>query len=657
MAESKLSILVQALGAAKAAKELRGVDKAISSIGARAGQGLRTAGANLKTLGVIAGGVVAAGIVASVKAAANFESQLNTINTIARATPDRLDAIGDSIRKLARDTGTPLEDLTQGYYDLLSAGIKAADATNVLTAANTLAIGGLSTSAEAVDLLTTAINVYGGDASKAAQFADEFAKSIERGKVTASELAASYAQAAPPAKEMGVENAELAAGFARLTAAGTPASEAATQMASALTALLKKTPQLEKLEKATKKNYAALAGSKGLNVALEQMRVDAGKAGIELVDLVGRKEALLYILQSTGPNLRAYKEDLAAMGDAAGTAAGQMAERQKGLNFQLSRLKALAKDAGITIGNALLPKLTPLVEKAVAFLSTHEADIERFGEKIAGAFDKAFEFATKIPWEQVGAGLQIAADWAGKLMDVFLNLPPEVQTTLIALAGLNKLSGGAIGGIVGELGKGLIKGVLGMNAGVVNINAGVVNGAGGVPGAAGKGGFGLTNAIGAAAGVTVAGAGLALIADAVAQGIPERPGMGGKRKPLTIFDKPRAQPSDPRKMPSGTTPGWGARFAIGSDPRVATEQAALAKFTASTAPSMKSMEAHLANLKALQTSTPARDQVNTGAIVAAINRLGVLLGIPPVVNVSSNAVTKAQRQTYRVGGSSRVTVS
>lgn len=510
MAESKLSILVQALGAAKAAKELKGVDKAVSNIGARAGQGLRTAGSNLKTLGVIAGGIVATGLVASVKAAADFESQLNTINTIARATPEGLDAIGDSIRKIARDTGIPLEDLTQGYYDLLSAGIKAADATNVLEAANRLSIGGLSTSAEAVDLLTTAINVYGGDASKAAQFSDEFAKAIERGKVTAADLAASYAQVAPLAKELGIDNAELAAGYARLTASGTDASEAATQMASALTALLKKTPDLEKLEKATDKNYAAIAGSKGLNVALEEMRTDADKAGIALVDLVGRKEALLYILQTTGPNLAAYNADLAAMGDAAGTAAGQMAERQKGLNFQLARLKALAIDAGITIGSKLLPKLTPLAEKAVLFLTTHEADIERFGDKIASGFDRAFEFATKIPWDQIGAGLEVAATWAGKLMDVFLAMPPEVQTTLIALAGLNKLSGGAITGIVGELGKGLIKGVLGINAAVVNVNGGVVNGAGGKPGlggpgaaVAGAGGFLAPGAVAAAAAAAV----------------------------------------------------------------------------------------------------------------------------------------------------------
>jgi hypothetical protein len=37
----------------------------------------------------------------------------------------------------------------------------------------------------------------------------------------------------------------------------------------------------------------------------------------------------------------------------------QFDERAQGFNFQLGRLKANAKDAGITIGTALLPKITP----------------------------------------------------------------------------------------------------------------------------------------------------------------------------------------------------------------------------------------------------------------------------------------------------------
>jgi TP901 family phage tail tape measure protein len=442
-----------------AARNIGGFQKNMGNAFNNVGRGAANAARNIQRLAFIAGTLAVGAGVAAVKWAGDFEAQLRTINTIARETPEGLSRIGDSIREIARETGTPLEELTQGYYDLLSAGIKAADAQNVLTNANKLAIGGLASAAETVDLLTTAINVYGGDATKAAQFTDEFAASIERGKVTAAELAGSYAQVAPLAASLNIENKELAAGYARLTAAGTPAAEAATQMASAMTALLKKTPDLEKLEKQTGKNYAALAGDKGFNVALEQMRVDAEKAGIDLVKLVGRKEALLYILQTTGPNMKAYNADLAAMGDAAGTAAEQMAERQQGLNFQLAKLKAGIKDAGIEIGSALIPKLVPLIERFNAFLKNNREGIKRFGQDIANAFEQVVKFASKIDFRQIGDSLKVAATFGKALIQAFLSAPQWLQTAVITGWGLNKLTGGAVQNIMADLTKATIGGV------------------------------------------------------------------------------------------------------------------------------------------------------------------------------------------------------
>lgn len=488
MAEHKLSILVEALGTATANKKLKGVDATISRIGAKGGQGLRTAASNLMTLGTVAAGAAAVGLVGAVKAATDFQAQLQTINTVAMASPQALDEIGGSIRKIARTTGTSLSDLTAAYYDLVSAGIKpGVESTNVLVAANQLAIGGLATTAQTVDLLTTAINSYGGDTSKATEYADVFAKSIERGKVTGDQIAETFAQVGPLAASYGITVNEIAAAYAHMTAKGFAAEDVTTDMRQAMVALAKPSSALEKLEKQTQKNYLSIAGKQGLVVALQQMGEDAKKAGANVPDLLGRVQALQFYTATTGDELQGFNADLQAMNDAQGTAARQMNERQKGLLPQLQKLKALAIDAGITIGDKLLPKITPLAERAVAFLNTHQSDISAFGDKIAAGFDKALAFAQKIPWDAIGQGLQTAAEWGGKLMDLFISMPPEVQSTIIALAGLNKLSGGAITGIVGELGKGLIKGVLGINAGVVNVRGAVVNGGGGLPGGAGAG--------------------------------------------------------------------------------------------------------------------------------------------------------------------------
>ncbi len=484
-------------------KALGSFDAAVTRSSSRAFKAGQQVGIGFKNAGrlIAAGAVTATGaLVGVLKVAGDFESQLNTINTIARANAKDLGLIGEGIRKVARDTGASLEDLTTGYYDLLSAGIAAKDAQNVLTQANTLAIGGLSSTAEAVDLLTTAINTYGGDATKAAAYTDVFAKAIERGKVTAADLAANFSSVGPLAASLGVSIEELGAGFATLTAAGTSAGEASTQMASALSALLKKTPDLEKLEKATGRNYAALAGSKGLNVALQQMQKDAKGAGIELVDLVGRKEALLYILQTTGPNMEKYTANLTAMGDAAGTAAEQMAERQKGLNFQLSILKAKVQDAAIVIGSAILPKITPVFERLNKALSDPKvvSQIQAFGESLAGLFsDSNIEEGAKflqgaLKTAQVAAPIVAEAakttfGFVQAAVGLFTSLPKEIQGLAIGAFAINKITGGLVtniaGGLISSVLKQLVSGVVNVNGAVVN-----VNGAAGLPGVGGGGG-------------------------------------------------------------------------------------------------------------------------------------------------------------------------
>jgi TP901 family phage tail tape measure protein len=463
----------------------------------QAGQHIGIGIQNAARLGLATVSAGAGIVAASLKVAGDFEAQLNTINTIARASPTELNRIGDSVRKISKDTGTGLADLTQGYYDLLSAGIKTADAQNVLTQANTLAIGGISSTAEAVNLLTGAINVYGGDASKAAIDADVFAKAIERGKVTAADLAGSFSTIGPAAANAGLSIQEVAAGFARLTSINIPAAEAATDMRSALQALTKTTPALEKLQKQTGKNYLSIAGKKGLVEALEQLRKDAAKSGVPMVDLVARLEAMQFILATTGPNFAKYNEDLAAMGNASGTAAAQMGERNKGLNFQVSRLKAIAKDAGITIGTTLLPKIAGLIEKLNAFVSgpAAQAKLKEFGAAIAGLFsDKnindgvnalksgfsaiAGVLPTIIEGAKItGAALKIA-------VDAFRSLPKEIQSLAIAGLAVNKLTGG----LVTNIGGSIVGAILGrLRSAVVNVSGAVVNvgGAAGIAGAAG----------------------------------------------------------------------------------------------------------------------------------------------------------------------------
>lgn len=163
---------------------------------------------------------------------------------------------------------------------------------------------------------------------------------------------------------------------------------------------------------------------------------------------------------------------------------GAAAASQGPYQQALSVLADTAEDARKALAEGFLPVL----EKVAGLLSRELAkpetlqNIREFGQGLAAGLDSLISIAQRLPWDSIGNSLTIAGTGARAVLDAFVGLPPWVQTAVLTGWGLNKLTGGALSGIVGELSKGLIKGILGINAGVVNITAGTVTG-GGVPGA------------------------------------------------------------------------------------------------------------------------------------------------------------------------------
>lgn len=517
---------------AKARAQLRGLDKDASR-GYKAGAQI---GTGIKRGAIIAAGAAtlfAGAIAKSIGAAGDFEAQLNTINTIAFKNADGLKAIGDGIRKIAKDTGLGLNDLTSSYYDLLSAGVKVTDAQAVLNDAVTLGIGGLATTNEAVDLLTTAYNAYGLNAAGAAKATDMFAQAVADGKVKASEIAATFANVASIAKAYHIGIDQIAASYGFLTAQGVPAAEVTTEMNRAIISLIKPSKALAAAQSKLGVNFTDIVKKKGLVPALEVLRKYSDKTGIPLIELLGRIEAVKYTLQTTGPNAKGFAAELDNIRKSSGEAAKQMAERQQGLNFQLAVLKANLHDAGLTIGEALLPKLTPAVAAVTQLLKDNQPAIAAFGQTLADSFTTTGVVdGIKALADGFGQMVGLAKAAAGPvkaIVNAFLSLPKEVQGVLVGAFAVNKLTGGlvtnAAGGLVEAIGKAFLGGV---KAPLVNVQGAVVNVNGGIPGVPGgkptdlvgdaakvAGAGGAATAIGAGAALIVAPASIAALGLAI----------------------------------------------------------------------------------------------------------------------------------------------
>ena len=93
---------------------------------------------------------------APLAAAASFEMEMAKVNTIAGTTAEGLKGLTKEVERLSVRYGKSQEEMAQGLYGTISAGITdAAEAVKVLDVASKTAVAGITSSATAVSGLTS----------------------------------------------------------------------------------------------------------------------------------------------------------------------------------------------------------------------------------------------------------------------------------------------------------------------------------------------------------------------------------------------------------------------------------------------------------------------------------------------------------------------
>lgn len=523
MATHKLAILVTAIGAAKAAKNLRGVDAAISGIGARSGKGLRTAGTNIGKLGVAAGAVAVGGLAAAAKAAIDWEDAFQgVVKTVDAADLSKagltFEGLAESIRKMSREMPNSAIELAGIAEQAGALGIKAGDIEAFTRQVAILASTTNVSADEAATALGQLQNVIGLTGDEFDNFAAALVDLGNKGASTEADILEIGRRAGAAGKLFGISKDQILGWSAAAANLGMNPELAGTALQ---TVFLKALPQFQKGSKALQ-----LIMGKTAKQIKHDFKEDAGGALQDLIASLGKMSKadrlaaaqrlfgktsgvtrlILGLADAYDKNLVPSLETSTKAWEDASAAQVEFDKRNQTVKSAFSRLRNNIIDMAVTLGEGFAPALGRAADKLSAFLAVPENrnEVKKLGEDIGKLIDG-------IDWQSLidnvkdlMSGFKSASDAAKGVFDVFMSMPADVKGLLIALVGLNKLSGGMVTGIVGELSKGLIKGVLGMTAGVVNIKAGVVNGAGGVGGAGGAGGiaktvgFGIASLIGGA---------------------------------------------------------------------------------------------------------------------------------------------------------------
>lgn len=189
-----------------------------------------------------------AGIVAALKAiagafeecsqaAAEFETNVAKVGTVADTTILSTDQLSRQISELSMDTAKNVNELADATYNAISAGVDTADAVSTVGDATKLATAGFTSSSSALSVLTTAMNAYQLEASEVTKISDSLILSQNLGVLTIDQMANSMGKAISTASAYNVNLYNLESGYISLTKAGISVEESTTYISSMMNEL------------------------------------------------------------------------------------------------------------------------------------------------------------------------------------------------------------------------------------------------------------------------------------------------------------------------------------------------------------------------------------------------------------------------------------
>ena len=311
--------------------------------------------------------------------AREFGKGVAEVATIADEAEFPINEIEKSTLSLAKTFGTVPVEQTKALYQGISAGATTAtEATDLLTAANKLAVGGVSDTFTSVDVLTSALNAYEAQGLEATDATDTLFTAVRKGKTTVDELGASLGGVIPTASQLDISFSDLNAAVAAITLSGINTAEATTGLNSAFANVIKPSEDARKAAKALGIDFSSTAlKTKGLTGFMGQIVEKAGGNEVALSKLFGSIRGVRAIMALTSNNAAIFNDVLGAMEDRAGATETAFQKMAKSTDFQMRKFMALRVIASTLLGQVLerglLRIVSPLAGVTEGFVNILEA--------------------------------------------------------------------------------------------------------------------------------------------------------------------------------------------------------------------------------------------------------------------------------------------
>ena len=393
-----------------------------------------------------------------------FEQSIANASTLIDTNVTDMDALKGKILDLSDSTGLAADELNNALYSALSAGIPAtedmSEALSFLDSSARLAKSGFTDINTAVEASAKVLNAYRMGTEETDRVQKVMMQTQNLGIVTVGELGSVLAQVTPTAAAFGVSFEQVGASLATMTAQGTPAAQATTQLNSILSELGKSgTAASKNLEAAAENSeYAGMSFQQmmeqgvPLNEILDMMSDYAEENGKSLLDMFSSVEAGRGALSIAGESSGIFADNLAAMStetDVVGEALEKVADTS-GAKFE--KLMNSLKNTAIRLFEAfspvideLLPILTDLLEELTPILEPVVDTVVALAKAIMAVLGPAIQFITPL----LQALAEVAEKVAGAVEKVVSKITGNERSTGIKATS----SGGAFSGGGGRTAK------------------------------------------------------------------------------------------------------------------------------------------------------------------------------------------------------------
>lgn len=302
---------------------------------------------------------------AGVKMATDLETSFAKIENLVGITGKALDNFKTSVKGVSAATGQSQQALSEALFTVASAGLRGAEATEVLEASAKASAIGLGDTQQVAQALTGVLQAYAKDGLTAAQATDTLTAIVREGNLEAEALAPTLGRVVGIASQLGISFEEVGANIATFTRLGVPAEEAVVGLRGIMTSFLKPTKDAEQALATlglTAEDLRAMVGEQGLQSTLAFLMESFKGNDAAIASVFGNVRALSTVLGTAGAQGETYAQVLDNISNSTGIVDEGFKNVSESSGFKFKQTLNSLRNAGIELGAALLPLVTKIAQ-------------------------------------------------------------------------------------------------------------------------------------------------------------------------------------------------------------------------------------------------------------------------------------------------------